>query len=171
MNSNNNSKKREYLLNIYYTEYLIEIAKITSALNEIKRFLIVEGLDIDIDSYINEFNTIKKEVSKLEKSGTITTNIYQSYKNRIKELLDKINDEYNSLTIVGLYLKKINDLLSDKDSSIEEIKEIIEKLNDYVSWIHIIDEKEYQNVCEKYGVIKNKVLIDLLVMSEEHKKK
>ncbi len=172
MNSCNITKEsknyHQYLLNIYSMEYMIEIAKMTSAINDIKRFSNVDGLDIDVDSYINELDTIRKEVNKLEKSGNITIDIYKSYKNRIKELLDKINEEFNSLTIVGFYLKRINDLLNDKDASIEEVEDVIGRLNDYVTWIRMIDEKEYQNICEKYGVIENKALIGLIVISKEN---
>ncbi len=175
MESNDVSKEskayHKYILGIYSIEYMIEEAKMMSAINDIKRFMIVDGLDIDIDTYLNEFGTIRKEINKLEKSGNITIDIYQSSKNKIKKLLDQINDEFDSLYIVSLYFKKINELLNDKDSNIEEIEEVKEKLNEYVIWIRIIDEEEYQKICEKYGVIENKALIDLLAISEEHKMK
>ncbi len=135
-------------------------------ISTLKRLYFIDNLDINIDSYQKELNTIDKEIKELETSGKITNELYQSYKEKVDVLIDKISKEYNSVAIVDLYLKKIDELANDKEAHIDEIKEMNEKLISYIEELKMFEKKEYQKVYEKYGTIEDRIMIELKAISD-----
>ena len=161
----------KYLLSVYAIEYDFQKASLLYFLTELKKLLIVDGLDINFDDYYKELENYQKELNEIKDNGQINIDIYTSYINKVEQLIKDIRQQYNPQMVVDLYLYKIYESLND-DTSLLEILETKNHLIRYVDDLLTFDKENYKKIYEKYGVLEDKTLIKYIELAnrESHKK-
>lgn len=160
-----NTKKKDYKVHLCEMEYMHALAQVSLFMTHLDYLRIVDNLDIDYDSYTKEFKTIKREILELEDKDIITGELYLSLANKLQDIGKRLRDEYNSVRIVELYLKRINEV------SLDEMEEIVEKLTEYVEDLRLFNEEEYQKVYKKYGLLEKQTLIKYLELANKSSSK
>ena len=157
--------ENKFLLNTFSIEYKGKVAMLMFILGGLRRLINVDDLDIDIESCSLELSNIEKQVTEKEKSNSITIDFYKSSADKIEELINKMNEDYSPSNIIDLYFKNIYQLLGDGKTDLDEIKVVAKRMVEYFEYYCIDDEEEYNKICEKYGDINSKTLLELIALS------
>jgi hypothetical protein len=158
-------ERKEYLLGIEKTEYLIELNKLSTILIRLNGLINIDGLNIDITKYANRKAEIEKNVSEFENNPDSKLS-YSKFKEDIENLINEINNEYKGLYIVHLYTISINEILNETDeTNIDELVNQIDKLIDCLKDLN--DEEKNSDIANKaYELIYNSILNEAVLDRE-----
>lgn len=149
--------------NSNYGTYLAKIMNLKQIFSKLSNIWNEDGLELNIDNFVNEVESIEKEVRNLEKTGDEVP--YQLYCSRLDYIENEINKQYGPLYKIYKYTIRINSLVNNiNEDNINDVANVTKEL------IYIIaDLKVFGNVYEDvlnqayraiYNVIKHEAVID-----------
>ena len=149
--------------NSSYSTYLAKIMNLKQIFSKLSNIWDEDGLELNIDDYTNEVESIKKEVKNLEKTGEEVP--YQLYCNRLDYVEKEINKKYGPLYKIHKYIIRINSLVNDiNEENVDNVSNITKELISTIAELTVYD-KSYEDTLNQayrviYNVIKHESVID-----------
>ncbi len=96
--------------------YKADVMNIKQILERLNSFAEIDESSVDIEKYEIELETIENEIANLLAEGN--NNIpYQIYSNRIKMMINEINEKYKDLYLLHLHNIRVSSLLKSMDEN------------------------------------------------------